>query len=216
MSAARVCSECGGSLAGKPPQTRTCSRSCRQKRSRRLRRQKQQAQAAGTHGPEAKAVYDVVSHDAKEQEEVAHQIMQEELRPVVREAITEDVLRAINDMVALTPKVVEKMAEDLESDDSVIRQRAYTLIAKYTIGHPAIVRPPEDEAGKQLVVNVGLPRPGEEAPQIDVPEAEEVQECVICQQEKPLSQFVSNSDRCQVCHDELQDRVRAQFGTDAD
>lgn len=157
-----------------------------------------------------------------EVEDVLHEVAQEELRPVVRDAITEDVLRAIQDLVGLTPKVVAAITEDLTGDDPTLRQRAYTLIAKYTLGHPAIVRPPEEATG-QLVVNVGLPRPSDagsgSAPAIEGTAAEisdDTRECDVCHTDKPVNEFVAGSNRCQQCHDEFQAAVRAKLDGEDD
>lgn len=147
----------------------------------------------------------------------------EELKPVVREAITEDVLRAVQELVGLTPTVVAAIREDLASDDATIRQRAYSLVAKYTIGHPAIVRPEDDGGGQQLVVNLGLPRPEPEVrttriePEVlDVPEdaAIETKECDKCRADKPVEQFVAGSDRCRECFDQQQAEARKMISGD--
>lgn len=143
--------------------------------------------------------------------------MREELAPIVRESITDDTLDAIRKMVALTPTVVAKIQEDLESDDPNIRQKAYTLVAKYTIGHPAIVRPPEEEDAKTLVVNFGLPRPGDAVEHVEseVPaEATEVKQCDRCGEDKPVTDFVVGSQRCQTCFDEQQAQAKAMLNAD--
>lgn len=143
----------------------------------------------------------------QEAPDMAREIVAEELAPVVREAITEDTIRALKQLVGLTPTIVEKLAEDIESDDPTIRQKAYTLAAKYTFGHPAIVRPPEETDGQTLNVNFQLPRPGDDVVEADAAvelEASEILQCDKCGEDKPLIQFVAGSHRCIACFEEQQ------------
>lgn len=157
----------------------------------------------------AEAVRDV-------RDEVVSDLVQREIQPVVREAITEDVMRSIADLVALTPDVVSAIAEDLHSDDATIRQRAYTLVAKWTIGHPAIINRDDDPAQKQLIVNFELPRP--EAPE-PVPVEAEVspagaRPCDVCGEDKTEDAFVDGSDRCRDCWAKQRQLVEERFGAD--
>lgn len=147
------------------------------------------------------------------------EVMREELQPVVREALTDNVLRSIQDLVALTPTVVAKIKEDLEQEaDPTLRQRAYTLVAKYTLGHPSVAPPPLDQAATGIVVNFQMPRPGDATPSaIEAPQhsdAVELRKCVECTQDKPTTEFVGNSDRCTQCHEALQARVAERFPGD--
>lgn len=204
----RRCSECPNSLAGKKPQTKTCSQECRSARSRRLKR----AAKEPTYHKELSA------YVRRESPEIAHKVMEEELRPIVREALTEDVLRSLKRMVGLTPLVMDAIEEDLRSEDSTIRQRAYSLVMKYTVGHPAVVRPEEANAGQQLVVNFQLPRPGSPgdvvapSPVLDSDGSEELLVCDSCGEDRVPSEMVSGSTRCQECFDGLAARVREQYG----
>lgn len=130
--------------------------------------------------------------------------MKEEYRPIVREAMTEDALRAIQRMVGLTPLAVECIEDDLTCGDPTIRQRAYTLLMKYTVGHQAIVRPEEEVSG-QLVVHFNLPRPGDDVESQGAAVelvAEELRCCDMCGKDKAITQFVAGSDRCTTCYDE--------------
>lgn len=204
----RRCSECPNSLAGKKPQTKTCSQECRSARSRRLKR----AAKEPTYHKELSA------YVRRESPEIAHKVMEEELRPIVREALTEDVLRSLKRMVGLTPLVMDAIEEDLRSEDSTIRQRAYSLVMKYTVGHPAVVRPEEANAGQQLVVNFQLPRPGDGAAAAPAYDADadvdsgELVVCDSCAQDRLPSEMVSGSTRCRECFDGLAARVKEQYG----
>lgn len=212
---ARTCSECGEPLSN--PRAKTCGSTCRAKRSRRLKRQKSDAGKQNAYPPHVKELSQVVRNEAPD---IAHSVIQEELRPVVREALTEDVLQAINRMVALTPAAIGALEQDLHSEDPQTRQRAYTLLIKYTVGHQAIVRPEEGEDSKQLIVHFNLPRPelggvtqedGEEV----IAEAEEYRHCNMCDSDKPVTQFVANSDRCEDCHVQMKSKVKELLGDDA-
>lgn len=165
-------------------------------------------------------------------------VAREELRPVVRQAITEDVLRAAERLVNLTPLMVDAIEQDLRSTDKNLRQKAYTLLARHTLGNHSIA-PPADEPGKApLQVVFALPRPGGPADEsipltaelpesVEPPDVEVVEEpaevaepddgstlqdCHECGVAKPMDQFVAGSDRCQKCHDDLRAQVIERFG----
>ncbi len=215
MPRPRVCSECGASLAGRAAQSRTCSDKCRQARSQRLRRVKPGPDSDPEH---IRTVREVVRG---ERDDVPERIVAEELRPVVREAITEDVLKAIRDFVALTPEVVAAIREDLQSDDATIRQKAYSLVARYTLGHPALI-PDDVSESKQLNVHFNLPRPDPEAAQ-EVPaeaavklDVADFKTCDICDVAKPERDFIAGSDRCADCYEKQRERAVTLMGDKED
>lgn len=147
---------------------------------------------------------------------VIDKVMREELRPIVREAITEDVIRAIDSMLKLTPRAIEMIEEDLESPDPLVRQKAYTLLLKYTTGHPALLQANDTQAGSQINVSFELPRPDATADtEATAEEAEVVEEedrqCDICETIKPISQFVVGSNRCAVCFDTWKATINEEF-----
>lgn len=205
MALALRCTECGKPLTGS--QKFTCGQAHRAKRSRRLKRQ---AEHRGSVSKDPRHD-DIRAAMTEAGGDVAHEVLKEELRPIAREAITEDVLRAIQKLVGLTPLMVEAIAEDLVCGDPVIRQRAYTLGTKYTIGHQALVRPEEEGPGGKLVVNFNLPRPGDDVQGVEAAVelvAEELRTCDLCDVEKSIKEFVAGSNRCQTCYDEQ--RAEAQ------
>jgi len=206
-----ACSECGKPLHN--PAAKTCGATCRSARSRRLKRKiKEQAARANDAQDYHDEEHRRLAHAAHDREpEALRAVVREEMRPVVREAITEDTYRALRDLVALTPRAVECIAEDLYGDDAMIRQRAYTLLAKYTIGHQAIVRPEETEHGGQMIVNFNLPRPGDVAEGVDAAvalESVELRTCDMCGTDKPITEFVANSQRCVECYEKQRDLAR--------
>jgi hypothetical protein len=204
------------SLANRGPKALTCGDNCRKDRSRRLKRQKSEAGRIEQLTPEQRELTEITRG---ERDDVAHRIVQEELRPVVREAITEDVMRSIQEFVGLSPKAVKALTEDLESEDVTIRQRAYTLWAKLTIGHPALVTRDDDPNQKQLIVNFELPRPDDPEP-IEaevVPEAaanEGERACDLCGELRREEEFVDGSDRCRYCWEQQRAEVAAKFALD--
>lgn len=142
------------------------------------------------------------------------EVMREELKPVVREALTDDVLVAIQNLVNLTPAVVAAITEDIaQTSDKTLRQRAYTLVSKYTLGNPSVAPPPIEQAATGIVVNFQMPRPGDATAEVEQhSDAEELKTCVECKQDKPVTGFVANSDRCTQCHEQLQAKVLERFG----
>lgn len=208
MPLTRTCSECPNPLAGKSVQAKTCSEKCRSARSRRVKRANRKVEEfAEANNAGAQEIAAIVRREAPD---VITKVMKDELRPIVREALTEDVLRAVEQMLGLTPRAVELLAADLESEDSTVRQRAYTLVTKYTIGHPALLRPEDGAGAGQITVNFALPRPDDTEEVIEV-ESEEVRTCDSCNTEKPEHEFVAGSDRCRTCFEEQKAAVLEAF-----
>lgn len=209
--AERVCSECGNSLAGKAVTAKTCCERCRQTRTRRLHRAKREEEEYTYTHPHA----DLAVREEVRREAPAHiaRVIRDELQPIVREALTEDVLRAVSDMLDLAPRAVELMKDDLEDPDPVVRQRAYSMIVKYTIGHPALLKPMDTEPSGQLVVNFNLPRPDDTELTVTTGEVvdEEMHTCDMCSVEKPVSEFVAGSTRCAQCYETWKATIQEQF-----
>lgn len=128
-------------------------------------------------------------------------VMAEEVRPVVREELAGRVLEQIDRLITLTPEALDALYEDLKGSDAVLRQRAYTLLLKYTVGSP-LASDAETTDEKNLVINVGMPGP-------ESVEAEviEMKTCDVCLEEKPEDQFEGNSERCVQCFTEARDRA---------
>lgn len=214
MAATRVCSECPSALPADAPKVqKTCTAACRAKRSRRLKKVRSEAgQNRAGRTPEQVALAEAASTN----KEVAHQVAAEELRPIIREAITEDVLKAVKDLVGLTPAMVEAIQDDIMHGEPEIRQRAYTLLAKYTLGNPSVMPKSAEAQPAPMQVVFNMPRPGditlgtEGAAPLEA-SAVEVKDCSECATPTPIDDFVAGSDRCQTCHDKLQEQVRARF-----
>lgn len=211
MPPVRTCAECGKPLGSRSVRAKTCSNACRLRRSRRIRRTRTDFEQLESQGVGAAEISAIVR---RESPDVITRVMKEELAPIVREALTEDVLRAVQQMLGLTPRAVELLQLDLESPDATIRQRAYTLVTKYTIGHPALLKADDADGSKQIVVNFGLPRPDDvSSPGTeDTPaEAVELQVCDMCNEEKSAGEFVAGSTRCQDCFAKWRTAIMDQF-----
>jgi len=210
----RTCTECAAALGSRSVRAKTCSNRCRLARSRRIRRANQEIEEfAEQHNTGAQEIAAIVRRQAPD---LVHTVMKEQLAPVIREALTEDVLHAIQSMLGLTPRAVQLLGEDLESKYATIRQRAYTLVTKYTIGHPALLQAEDNAGAGQLVVNFNLPRPAEPGTftNEDVTLADAVQElavCDMCNEEKSCEDFESGSTRCSACFAKWRDAVLEQF-----
>jgi hypothetical protein len=217
----RRCSEPGCDRPLGPhalPTKKTCSDACRSKRSRRIANARKKG---GQNHAFPNELQGLLQADAGKIEDAAMEVMRDELKPVVREALTDDVLRAIQDLVNLTPLVVEKIREDIEQDsDTTLRQRAYSLVAKYTLGNASVAPPPTDPAAAGMHVTFMMPRPGDtSAPTIEAQsdsDAVELKKCRDCEQDKPTTEFEANSDRCTQCHTALQAKVQERFGEPGD
>lgn len=212
----RICSECSAPLGPHAtPTKKTCSKSCRDKRGRRIKRQEEESNRKRS---QARLLPEHLQPlKAKELKDVAHDVMKEELRPVVREALTDDVLRSVERLIRLTPRMIDCIEEDLHSVDTTIRQRAYTLLARYTLGNPSVAPAPEDPGAQGMTVVFNLPRPGDtEAPEVSVTEAPydeiNVKPCNECAVHKPLGDFEAGSDRCKECHERFREGVLARYG----
>src|SRR5690606_26913115 len=132
-----------------------------------------------------------------ETKDLGHEVIKEELRPIVRESLTSDVLRDVGALVRMVPKAVQRIAEDLDSSDETIRQRAYTLLLKYTMGNPSVAPPPAEQAPPPMNVVFNLPRP-DTTPEDATPpvEAVELKQCAECATERPSHEFIAGSSRC--------------------
>ena len=220
--AAGKCSECGERLvypeghekAGlpKPAGTKTCSAAHRNQRARRIKRAQASAAKSSPYAPEHQ---DLAAAVRGETQDVAHEVMVEELRPVVREAMTADVLGGIDSLIKLTPRAIQLLEEQMESSDETIAQRAVTLLLKYTMGNPSVAPPPAQQAPAPMSVTFNIPRPGDTTPESSATgDAEELRQCTDCSQHKSESEFVGSSSRCQECFEKLQATLEERFAKD--
>lgn len=214
-SASRRCTECGGPLPdGARPDAVTCSNACRQTRKRRKDRARARAGQAppGGERPENE-VYDA------EQHELARAVAAAELAPYVREQISEDVITAIGGMLALTPKVVAVLEQDLVNPDPQIRMKAATLIARYSMGDRLI--PGDVGADNRISVSlegIAIPTGSAGPPQaadrdVVTVDATPIRECDVCGQGLPEEDFEAGAPRCRECQQQLKQAMLAKHGS---
>jgi hypothetical protein len=182
----------------KPAGTKTDTPACRNKRSRRIRAAKREANQKSPYAPE---LQDMAAAAQGKAVDVAQQVMAEELRPIVREAITHDVLQAISRLVGLNGEAIDVLKAQLTNEDDTIAQRAATLILKYTMGNPSVAPPPSQQAPAPMSVVFNIPRPGDETAALEPApsDAVELRECGDCNENKPGDEFVGASSRCKDC-----------------
>lgn len=188
---------------------KTCCDTCRSARSRRLRAANDPDRDLGSEH-----FREIAQYARNEEPDLVRDVVREEIRPIVREALTEEVLRGINDLLGLTPLAIAALKDDLENeDDPGLRQRAAALVTKYTMGHPALIQPKDAEPNAQMVVHFALPRPDGEAVTIVDSEGEEIltKTCDECSVEKEADQFVASSNRCNDCYEKRRADVLARF-----
>lgn len=201
--APRVCTECGKELPPGNAGRKTCGPTCRSARRRRLHRLKDRG-------------VDVLTED-EITKDIAAPVLQDELRPLIRERITTEVLDGIAALAKLTPRAVELLADDLEDTDPVVRQKAYTLVMRYTLGAKSLA---EQDSGKNLNVNFAMPRPGDDPDPTGsdgdaVPvegDAVEVRTCERCHEDKPVAAFEGAAVRCRTCQEALRQSAISTFG----
>jgi hypothetical protein len=203
--AAGICSECPTKL--ERPNQKTCSTACRSRRAHRLKaQQKRQGKAMGEANANPPHLNALATKD------IVHELAKEELRPVVRESLTQEVLEGIGKLVGLTTLMVNAIEEDLNSGDKYLRQKAYSLLARYTLGNQSVAPAAAAVQPQAMQVIFQLPRPGDDGQAAVHVTAEEIKTCHECDTEKPVAAFVEDSERCQQCHDELQARVKELYG----
>lgn len=236
----KICTECGDPFTAGSEQALTCSMKCRKRRARRMKA----AEAAGEKAPEY-AVAAGPNQEVLEQARnsalddlpaVAREVLAEEIRPAVREALTGRVLQSIGDMVELLPLVQDALRDDLtaltplfndegrqlvDPDDNPIflpdydrRAKAVALVVKYTVGQPGLA--PQPETPEQAPIIINFP-PGMEMPvqvgavDVEVIAALEAGQrlCDICHEPKDEDEFMAGSGRCTACHDAQRARIEA-------
>lgn len=140
--------------------------------------------------------------------ELAIEVFKQELTPHVRDAITDDVVKAVRALVTLTPQLVESLGKDLFNTDPVARGRAQALIAKYTLG---AFDQEKNDATKPLHIHLGnMPVPGEQIPDTIAPSTT-LMECERCEEMKTLEHFEPGAPRCNECQAEIKAAIQAQY-----
>lgn len=235
----RRCLECGAPLEG-GVQQKFCNDAHRkryarrQERKTRTRERTQHPEAAPGDPDNARSAVgifptsDISEIVGKRRDEIIRQTFIEELRPVVREAIDEDAVRAIKGMVGLAPTAVLVLQQDLLSSDAVTRSKAAQLVVKYTLGNPNVVPPREGSATGVTIINqlpdaaAPLRVDAEGSAYDDTPtlspsaDTDELRTCDTCNLPKPLGQFPGDGPRCAQCLADRKQQVLEAFALDSE
>lgn len=214
----RVCPECGETFVMRAPRQILCGkRVCKRRRERRIARNREEP---------IKQREEFKALDPKHQQSLAAEVVKEELRPLVRERLTSDVLEGIDALVSLLPTAIHQLEEDIrQKDDPELAHKAAALVMRLTVQNHSVAPPSLEQTPAPLQVHFDIPRPGAE-PQAEVEtfvdEANAIEEAVVveeperqcmeCQAFKPESQFVGASDRCQSCDAAIKAKVLERFG----
>lgn len=229
MPPRRRCLHCGAALNG-GPQQQFCSDAHRKQHARSKDRklvaaQRQadrvQGEAPGSISSAVARNDDIAALIGRKREDVIREAFVDELRPVVREAIDNDAIRAIQGMVALAPSAVLVLEQDLQSNDPLVRSKAAAMVVKYTLGNPNVAPPRQANDGGLTIINH---MPDAVAPAVDDPaqpeaivaDATEVKRCDTCRLDKPVDDFPAGGPRCQVCLDDRKAAVEEAFGIPSD
>lgn len=231
-----ICTECGGPFMSGHAGAKTCGQTCRQRRHRRFERDENAPEFAVDVSATAEAMQNARAQALDDLPAVAREVLAEELRPAVREALTGAVLQSIGDMVGLMPLVQAALTDDLkasvplldgegdpirDNDGSIVfitdherRSKAVALVMKYTVGQPGLAPQPEAPEQAPLIINFPtMPAPPDHIDGAADEEPLELEEghrmCDICQESKSAGEFVGDSPRCQACHDGQRARIEA-------
>jgi hypothetical protein len=234
----KICSECGEPFIAATDAAKTC---CEAHRKRRERRKKRQGTAFTDYDVDvsatALAMEKATSAAVADLPNVARELIRDELRPAVREALSGQVLESIGDMLGLMPLVQAALKDDLTAltpvwndegnqlldthgepalvPDYDRRAKAVALMLKYTVGQPGLAPQPDaPEAAGVTVVFSGMPEPtivstADELPEERLAELEsgESRQCDICNEVKARDLFIGASSRCEECQGKLRVRV---------
>lgn len=217
------CEVCGKPLTGK--QRRACGPEHRnQIRSRAGADRKLLAEEVAKHEVTEAVREEVVA--------LAHEATQE--------AMSAELLTQIQRFVFLIPKALDAITTNLDDEDPDIRQKAATLLLKYTMGNASVAPPSLEQQDQPLQINFTIPRadtvgPAKgggvrplltevsdlsvQAPVIDVESTDlddrntcEKRTCMECGLEKCADEFIGQSYRCKHCDGLLRARVEGEFG----
>jgi hypothetical protein len=139
-----------------------------------------------------------------EAERAAAELLREELRPHVREAITDEVIDQIKALIAAAPLAIEELKKQLKNPDAELRHKAAKEILRHTTGNKAIVPDINADHQQDLIVHFALPRPDDPTPSgpLDAP-PEDLRQCDSCLAWKIPREFEGGSDRCTVCFEKM-------------
>lgn len=232
-----ICTECGSPFVSRNATAKTCTPKCRTARNRRHKKAGDAAAEFASEQSHLELVLEKATSAAVDRlPEAAFAALKEELAPVVREALTDEVLRGIGGMVGLLPLMIEGLKESLQatrlvtdSEGGVVygrdgepmmvpdhgeRAKALALGLKYTVGQPGLAPQPEaPETAPITVIFPAMPAPTQQSVDSTAEALPELVEgerlCDMCRTAKPADEFVGSSNRCAICHEANGARARA-------
>jgi hypothetical protein len=136
-----------------------------------------------------------------EAERATQELLREELRPHVREAITDEVVEQVKSLIGHVPLAIEELAAQLHSEDEELRHKAAKEILRHTTGNKAIIPDINADKSQAIIVNFALPRPDPQSTNLAFgpPTIEEKRQCDSCLSWKETDEFEGSSDRCAEC-----------------
>lgn len=220
-----ICTECGDPFAASMPNAKTCGERCRKRRQRR-----QKAGDSRDYAFDATQIHEAWAA-AKELAldhlpDVAQQVLADEMRPIIREALTDEVLSSIDDMMGLMALSNKALSDALraatfefnedgtpmvdQNGDRVVvadhdtRLKAAAMVHRVTLLQPGLAPQPEQPDAAPIVVNFGSMPAISQAVEGSAHEVIELDEgerlCDMCALPKPADEFVGSSSRCLECH----------------
>lgn len=137
-SKARNCRQCGEALpANSRADKKYCSAVCRVKHAK-MARAGMSAGGQVTIPEHIKTMRRLAFEDMNDE---VREVLREEIRGVITQHVRDNVLGVTEVMTGMLPKAAAALAEDLSSEDEIVRSRAYGLVFKYSM-------PLLDEKGK--------------------------------------------------------------------
>lgn len=194
-STQKICSECGDPFLASTEAAKTC---CEAHRKRRQRRKEKQGQDFTEYDVDISAttaaMEQAAQHALDDLPAVARELLAAEMQPIVREALTGEVLQSLSAMLGMMPLVQAALTDDLtaltmvwndegcplmEADgvtpalvpDYDRRQKAVAMVLKYTVGQPGLAPQPDaPEAAGVTVVFSGMGEPAITSSAVDLGE----------------------------------------------
>lgn len=200
----KKCANCGTEFEPRSGNQKFCDNPECKPAHYRKRTERRQAEKAALEAMRDPAYAEVFSES--EERTLLQTILREELQPFVREQISEETIQAIGKLYKLVPKALAVLQADLSHPDPVVRQKAVTLIMRYSMSDSLL--PKQEDTSPQMHVHVpaSLQVPAPEAIDSTVAEDSDVhvlgqRQCEQCGEHKPADQFEGNARRCQRCVD---------------
>lgn len=193
-----TCRNCDEPLPeGSDPRRRYCSDKCRVAFGRHMKSIEPHKGKGGRHTPEHIVKARALAFGNMEDE--VREVMREEVRKTVSQAIKDNVTGAAEVLTHLLPETLAGLARDVQSEDWMTRSRAQALVLKYAMPFGEEKVEKDDLRIINVIHNVPIP----EGPLGEVVEAE------LVALPPGVERFEADWPTCALCHD----RKSPQTGT---